>query len=119
MFDLEMIRAVYERFPARVAAARTRQEARYASLADGSTPPRTNAEADGQLLDQVVQLDTEGHDLMDQAAERLRLSARGFVRVLRVARTIADLEASDRVTRAHLAEALSFRRAPATAHAAA
>ncbi|MCG8522803.1 MAG: ATP-binding protein, partial [Pseudomonadales bacterium] len=59
---------------ARVAAARTRQEARYTSLADGSTLPRTNAEADGQLLDQVVQLDTEGHDLMDQAAERLRLS---------------------------------------------
>jgi len=104
---------------ARVAAARARQEARYTSLADGSTPPRTNAEADGQLLDQVVQLDTEGHELMDRAAERLRLSARGFVRVLRVARTIADLEASDRVTRAHLAEALSFRRAPATAHAAA
>ncbi|MGD1933341.1 MAG: YifB family Mg chelatase-like AAA ATPase [Candidatus Phaeomarinobacter sp.] len=108
---------------ARVKAARARQASRYAALT-GDAAVTTNAQADGQLLEQVVQLDTAGLDLMDKAAETLRLSARGYVRVLRVARTLADLDGGDGnkdvpVTRAHLAEALSFRRAPARAVAAA
>jgi len=90
---------------ARVAAARARQAARYAGKAI-----LTNAEADGQLLDEVATPDAEGRKLLAEAADRFRLSARGYHRVLRVARTLADLDASEGVHRLHVAEALSYRR---------
>ena len=94
---------------ARVAAAREIQAARYAGK-----EIRSNAEADGQLLDEVATPDAEGRKLLAAAAERFRLSARGYHRVLRVARTLADMEASAGVRRVHVAEALSYRRiAPA------
>jgi magnesium chelatase family protein len=94
---------------ARVAAARAIQAARYAGAGDGRTI-RTNAEADGELLEQVAAPDGEGRALLTQAAERFRLSARGYHRVLRVARTLADLERAAAVRRVHIAEALSYRR---------
>jgi magnesium chelatase family protein len=89
---------------ARVAAARAVQQARYVGAV------RTNAEADGALLDEVATPDAPGRTLLAQAAESMRLSARGYTRVLRVARTIADLAGAEQVTRIHVAEALSYRR---------
>ena len=94
---------------ARVARARDVQWRRYEALApDG--PVRRNADADGELLMQVAEPDADGRRLLTEAAERLKLSARGWHRVLRVARTLADMQGSDAVRRLHIAEALSYRR---------
>ena len=71
---------------------------------------RINAVAAGKLLERVATPDDAGQSLLTQAAGQLRLSARGYHRVLRVARTLADLEARDGITRIHIAEALSYRR---------
>jgi len=92
---------------ARVARARAMQAERYAAL--GATQVRTNAAAQGAVLDQVVRLDTASLALIHDAADAMRLTARGYHRVLRVARTLADLDGSERVGRLHLAEALSYR----------
>ena len=92
---------------ARVGAARDVQTARYAEHG-----VRTNAGADGDLLASVATPDEPGRRLLAQAAEAMRLSARGYHRILRVSRTIADLAGSEPVTRVHIAEALSYRRQP-------
>jgi magnesium chelatase family protein len=91
----------------RVGAARETQARRFAGL-----EVRTNAEADGELLDRVAGPDEPGQRLLADAASAMRLSARGYHRVLRVARTIADLAGQERVGRVQVAEALSFRRRP-------
>ena len=104
----------------RVAAARAVQKARYAGQGI-----RTNAEADGDLLEAAAALDAAGRALLTEAAEKLRLSARGYHRVIRVARTLADMDGAGRdgagrdgadtdgggaVGRLQIAEALSYRR---------
>lgn len=94
---------------ARVRQARQRQQDRYAALAL-DRPVRSNAEADGDVLTAVASPDEKGQKLLYQAVERLKLTARGYHRILRVARTLADLEGSDGVRHPHVAEALSYRR---------
>jgi magnesium chelatase family protein len=93
---------------ARVARARELQAERFAGL--GEAELRTNAEADGELLDRIAAPDPPGRELLLRATERMHLTARGYHRVLRVARTIADLDGAAQIRRAHIAEALSFRR---------
>ena len=93
----------------RVATARARQAKRF-SAASAERRIRTNAEADGALLDEIAAPEPAGRALLARAAERLQLSARGYHRVLRVGRTLADLEGAPIVTRRHIAEALSYRR---------
>ena len=93
---------------ARVAAARALQAERYAAL--GQPGVRLNAEADGDLLEAVARPDDPGLKLIREAADAMNLSARGFHRVLKVARTLADLDRADSVRRIHVAEALSYRQ---------
>jgi magnesium chelatase family protein len=89
----------------RVASARALQVARLTGSGKAS-----NAELDGDLLEAHATPDEAGRKLLMQAAEAMRLSARGYTRMLRVARTIADLAGSDGIGRIHVAEALSYRR---------
>jgi magnesium chelatase family protein len=92
---------------ARVATARELQAARFAAL--NLPVVRTNAQASGPMLEQIAKPDASGLTLLRDAADAMRLSARGYHRVLRVARTLADLDGADKVGRVHLAEALSYR----------
>ena len=90
---------------ARVARARAVQAARFS----GCEGLRTNADAEGRMLERIAAPDDEGRALLLKAADHMALSARGYHRILRVARTIADLDDADTVGRTHVAEALSYR----------
>ena len=92
---------------ARVTAARDRQRQRFQAL--GKPGVRTNAECSGQSLEEIATLDSDGQTLLRQAADSLQLSARGYHRTMRVARTLADLDGEEKVWRHHVAEALSYR----------
>ncbi|WP_170789754.1 YifB family Mg chelatase-like AAA ATPase [Ruegeria lacuscaerulensis] len=89
---------------ARVEAARAVQAQRFEGM-----EPRQNADMEGKLLEEIAAPDAEGKELLLKAAERFGLSARAYHRILRVARTIADLEGARDIRRPHVAEALSFR----------
>jgi magnesium chelatase family protein len=93
----------------RVAAAREIQARRLDAEAPGQGL-RTNSQADGELLERIAAPDQGGRALLMEAAEKMRLTARGYHRVLRVARTLADLEGVDGVKRIHIAEAVATRR---------
>ena len=90
---------------ARVSNARDIQSSRFSD----HKGIRVNADAEGELLKEIADPDSEGRDLLNTAADHYRLSARSYHRVLRVARTIADLEGSTHVRAPHIAEAISYR----------
>jgi magnesium chelatase family protein len=98
----------------RVAHARQLQRERFRQL--GVAQLRSNAEADGSLLERIAVPEPAALQLLRDAADAMRLSARGYHRVLRVARTLADLDRQEPVTRLHVAEALSYRQRLASLH---
>lgn len=98
---------------ARVTTARALQADRATRAGSGGAP--LNAQAEGDWLETIADLDDPARALLARAAEAGGLSARGWTRTLRLARTIADLEGSGAVRRVHIAEALIYRRvAPGT-----
>ncbi|MEZ5759065.1 MAG: YifB family Mg chelatase-like AAA ATPase [Emcibacteraceae bacterium] len=90
----------------RVAKARKIQQQRYADLEGVSS----NAEVDGEALEAVCALDDECREILMRAVEMMKLTARGYHRVLRVARTIADLDGAENINKVHLSEAIGFRQ---------
>ncbi len=102
---------------ARVAAAREIQLERYRAL--GLSGVGCNAAAPASVVEQIAEPDGPAMSLLREAAERLRISARGYHRVLKLARTLADLDGGGPVRRPHLAEALSYRGTGERAAAAA
>jgi magnesium chelatase family protein len=95
----------------RVGRARAMQAERYERLAGhmGANAPQLNAHVEGKLLEEVAALDEAGLRLLREAAERMHLTARGYHRVMRVARTLADLDGKGAIKRLHVAEALAYR----------
>lgn len=93
---------------ARVEAARARQQNRFADIPEDQRP-RSNAELTGRLLDRAMTIEEDARALLQKAAEKMGLSARGYHRVLRVARTLADLQDRDPIIRSDIAEALGYR----------
>jgi magnesium chelatase family protein len=91
----------------RVAAARAIQRERFAAL--GHARIATNAQCSPSTIEAIAAPDAAASALLRSAAEAMKLSARGYHRVLKVARTLADLDGADSVGRIHLAEALSYR----------
>ena len=85
-------------------SARAAQQARLARL--GVT---VNAHLPGREVRRVCRIDARGRRLLEAASERLGLSARAYTRILRVARTIADLAREEEITTSHLAEAIQYR----------
>ena len=93
----------------RVENARNLQRRRFQKLG-GAAHLLTNSDADGDILMQITPLDIRTQNLLVETAEKMKLSARGYHRILRVARTIADLAEASSIDRTHVIEALGYRR---------
>ncbi len=91
----------------RVARARELQRDRFAGL--GHPELTSNARSSTTMIEKIAEPDAAGLQLLRDAAEKMKFSARGYHRVLKVARTLADLDAAPTVGRIHLAEAISYR----------
>ena len=102
-----------EKIRERVIAARKIQEARFSSLPTGEGGGRgrvhCNAQMTERMLHQYAEPDDASLEMLRLAMERLSLSARAYSRILKVARTIADLEGSEKVQSQHIAEAIGYR----------
>jgi magnesium chelatase family protein len=94
---------------ARVQAARDRQAARFAAADDGGPRLTCNADMGAKEIQHLIELDMEGQSLMRSAMRQMHLSARGYHRVLKLARTVADLDDCADIKAHHLAEALQYR----------
>jgi len=97
------------RVAARVSAARERQRSRFLAL--GLNNIRTNGRCPAGLIEKIACLDAQAKTLLRKTSERMRLSARAYHRLLKVALTLADLDHSDKIGCQHLAEAISYRMA--------
>lgn len=95
---------------ARVLRARQRQEKRYGILDPEQKTGLTNASIPVKYLEDIAAPDEKGRAFLNQAADKFKLSARGYHRILRVARTLADLEGSEDVRFQHIAEAINYRQ---------
>lgn len=93
----------------RVSKCRAFQLDRFQRIAAGKEL-NCNAQADGQILEQICLLNNKAKALMEKAVNRLNLSARGYHRLLRVSRTLADMNFSEEINHTHIAEALTYRR---------
>jgi len=93
-------------------ASRIEQARMMAAARPGQDMIRTNAQLTPEMIEEIIPLEDNTRRLIHETAEKQGLSARGYHRVLRVARTIADLAADETVTQDHLAEALQMRRLP-------
>jgi magnesium chelatase family protein len=95
---------------ARVLEARENQQMRYEKESEMKNLPKINAKIDGKILEKFCELDLESQKIMQNAVMKMQSSMRGITRILRVARTIADLDNADKIKSAHLLEAISYRR---------
>ena len=102
-----------EKIRERVIKARKMQEERFSSLSAGESGGKgrihCNAQMTEKMLHQFAEPDESSLELLRMAMERLKLSARAYNRILKVARTIADLEGSEKVQSQHIAEAVGYR----------
>ncbi|MDX2083589.1 MAG: YifB family Mg chelatase-like AAA ATPase [Rickettsiales bacterium] len=99
-----------ETVAARVLKARELQEKRYENEPSMQNLPKLNAKIDGKTLEKFSELDDQSRKILKKSVEKMSTSMRGITRILRVARTIADLDNSEKISEDHLLEAVGYRR---------
>ncbi len=94
----------------RVCKARELQKKRYEAEVSMKNLPKINSKIEGKILEKFCEIDESGRKLLQSSMQKMQSSIRGMTRILRVARTIADLEDSEKINENHLLEAISYRR---------